>query len=560
MVVQVNDLSTLDPALVANFDASLTALLLALNPNLELRSGLLHDLLLHLKAILDADTQTNINLIVQSSSLKQITANPTQADDTVVDNLLSNYNITRSAGTKATGSVTIVLNQLVGVVIPSTTIFTINGITFTPTITIAARTSAGSVVTSHDVLITAGPIVASVQYYIFNVPVIAVAGGVNGNVAQGTTATMSSNPPFFVQAYAASSFTGGTDAGTNQALLDKLASGAAIKAWSNRPSILGLITAQAEFASISNISVIGFGDPEMSRDQHAIWPGSLGGHTDLYLQSQPIYTVQSLQVTATLISKVGALGMWQFGVGRNDVPGFYSVNKILLPSQLVTAVGFVITSDGRSLDLSAPVPTSLGPIPDLKTTLPAEGVYSRYQAAVIRFNDTLTDASALTIGVATQIYNVTFNVMPLVAELQDFLLQRSVRPPMCDVLVKGAIPCFTTMAITINYRNGTTAPSVTTIQNTVAAAVNSQGFIGTLATSFIQNLLYSTIDNIVSVASLTMVGNIRNPSGTITVIIGTPNLTINDDLPNMVTGRTTLFFLQPVDITVTLVPVIVPNV
>lgn len=552
MAITVQDLDTLDPALVAQFDAELTTLVQEANPTFDLRAGVLHDMLIHVKAQLDAATQTNITLIRQSNSLQVVSENPELADDEVVDALLSNYNIVRSLGAKAGGPITIVLDVLIGVVIPQNMTFTINGLEFLPNTTYAARTSPAAIITASDTLIyQIGP-----ALWAFDIQVTAVEIGSAGNVPRASTAIPETEPPHFVKAYAKNDFTGGVDPDTTTTLLAKLEAGLAIKAWSNRPSILGLIREQPDFANILFISVVGFGDPELKRDQHSIWPGHLGGRSDLYLQSQALYQHKTLLLTASLVAKVGPVGTWQTGIAIDDAPGFYTVDRVLLPDQDQTLPGFPATSDVRSIDLISPPSDELPP-PDIVAL--DEGTYSRYQAAVIQWDDTLTDATALPIGTLKD-YNVIVRVMPLVGEIQDFLNGREQRPPMCDVLVRAAVPCFTEVEFTVNYKKNTPAPSIPDIQTAVAQAVNTMGFVGELPRSLIDQVLHDLLDNLVSVVNYTLDGTIRQPDGVNVFITDTQKLIIPNNPVNQVTGRTTLFFLRPGDITVTLVAVDTPDV
>ena len=546
MSVSVTDLSTLSQQSVDQFQATLTTLIQAYQPLVDVNGGLFEDLLLHLKAVLDAATQENIDLVRQSNSLQQVIANPLLADPAILRALLSNYNLTASAGTVASGPVTFVLSQLIGTVIPQGSLFTIQGLSFTSPVSYAVRTSPMAVIAPTDVLISQ----VGVGQYAFTVNLTAVAVGVAGNVIRGSAVTPATPPASFLNAYVQNDFTGGTNPSTNQELLTELAAGMAIQAWSNRVSIQSLITKQTAFAAINpnNISIIGFGDPEMIRDQHAIWPGATGGRSDMYLRSQPFYQNVMLTKTATLISKTGPVGTWQFGMARDDAPGYYQILKVLFPNEAPTDPGFTPSSDVRSYDLSGVV----GP-PDIINAL--EATYSRYQTGTIQFVDTVTDATSLVVSVATQSYQVVAQAMPLVANVQDFLLGRTVRPPMCDVEVKGPIPAFTTIACTVSYPSTTTAPTVAAIQTAVAAAVNGLVYPGSLAASFIDNTIHSNFPNVVSVTGFTLAATIRRIDGSTTSLSNSVQITIPSVNNLMQSGRTVAFFLQPSDVTVTLVAV-----
>lgn len=547
MAVTVIDLNDLSQASVDQFQAVLDQLVQEYQPLVDVTGGVFEDLLLHLKAILDAATQENIDLVRQSNSLLAVNENPALADPEILRLLLSNYNLSSNLGTKASGPVTFVLSQLIGTVIPRGAFFTIQGLSFQSPVTYGIRTSPAAVLSPTDVLITQ---IAPGQY-IFTINLEAVLVGADGNVLRGLTVVPDQPPAAFVKAYVEEDFIGGTDPSTNQQLMTLLAAGMAIGAWSNRINIQSLITKQAAFANINpnNISIIGFGDPEMTRDQHAIWPGSQGGRSDLYLRSQPLYQNVSFTKTATLVAKVGPIGTWQFGINRDDASGFYRVTKVLFTNQDPNDPGFVPSSDVRGVNLSGIV----GP-PDIVTA--TEGVYSRYQTAVIQFVDTVTDAIALVIGTSTQDYQVVTQVMPLIAEVQDFLLGRDVRPPMCDVEVKAAIPAFTTVTCTVNYDTNTDAPDVTDIQNVVASAVNGLIYPGTLAASFIDQVIHNNFTNVVSVIGFALTASIRRIDGSSQALGPSAVQIVIPSVNNLMqSGRTVVFFLEPANVNITLVAV-----
>jgi hypothetical protein len=69
-----------------------------------------HDLVLYFNSVLNAAIQENIDRVLKSNSLQAISADPTLADDTIVDQVLSNFNLTRKDGTPASGAATVILS------------------------------------------------------------------------------------------------------------------------------------------------------------------------------------------------------------------------------------------------------------------------------------------------------------------------------------------------------------------------------------------------------------------------------------------------------------------
>lgn len=539
MSITVQSYLDLDSAEVEAFRNSITALVQEYNPNADLKRGPVQDLFITPKAAMDAGTQENIDLIRRSNSLQEIAKDPSLADTDVVDRLLSNYGMTRKAAAKATGNVVIVLSQLVPVIIARSVTFTIDGQVFVPTQNYAGRTSSIAVTGAGDRLISA----FGSNFY-FVITVTAQTAGSAGNVKTGASATLSAAPVGFSKAYVQSDFTGGIDAETNEQLLARQRSGLASKTWSNRASIEAMIREQ--FPALVSLSIIGFGDSEMLRDQHQLWPGSLGGRSDIYVRPSLRWQTASMTKTATLISIDGTLGTWQIGVERDDAPGFYQIDKVLLPSQDLSAGGFSLDYDERAVDLS--VDDSHSYIPDIATV--AEGTYTAFQTATVRFVDTSSDATGKTLG-ETADYVVVFRFLQDVGDIQTWLGNRDRRPPLGDVLVKAAIPCFTVVGFSVSVRSGTTVDTAA-VRAAVAAAVNNLGFSGQLAASTISQAVYSAIGSGVnSVGGFSLTGRIRRLDGSIASLSDPAVITIPDDPANGVTSRTVVFFLEPTDVLVT---------
>lgn len=548
MSLAVTDLLTLDPNEVEQFRAAMVTMLQEYNPNIDLKRGPTQDLVVTPKAALDTATQANIDRIRQSSSLLQIQANPTLADTGVVDNLLSNYGLTRQAAAAASGPVTIVLSAMTATIIPTSLTFTINSRTYAPDQTYAGRTSSGSVSGPGDRLI-----VQVGSNYVFTINVIDRATGAAGNASMGNAAVPSAAITSFIRAYVQADFTGGADAETNAELLANLQAGLAAKTWSNRATIAGML--QQQFPQILAVSITGFGDPEMLRDQHQIWPGSCGGRADLYVRTSEQWQIVSLTKTATLVSKIGSVGTWQFTVSRDNAPGYYVVDRVLLPTQDVTSTGFAASLDTRALDLTPDATHAY--FPDLVNVI--EGVYTRYQAATVQFVDTITNASSLTPNVSTASYTVLLRIQPNIADIQDWIGDRTRQPPNGDALVKAAVPCFTTVGFTLTVLTGTTVSSAA-VAAAVAAVVNEAGFAGSVAASTISAAVHTLLGAaVVSLTAFSLAGQVHRPDGTIISLSSSTAITAPDDPANGLSSRTIVFFLEPTDVTVTIVYVAAPT-
>lgn len=516
------------------------------NPSADLKRGVVGDYVLHLGAVLAAAGQENYKRLTSSLSLKTIQEDPTLADTDLVDNVLSNWGVTRKVGAPATGQVAIALSAQITVVVPEGALFTISGRTFAAKTVIASRISPADVVVPTDrLLVQAG------NLWVFTVDVVDQANGEVGNVKRGASVSVSQPPPKFATAYVESDFSGGVDDETNAQLVARLPSGLAAKLWGGRGNIDALVRSQ--FPGVQDVSVIGFGDAEMLRDQHLLWPGATGGKTDVWVRSAKSFATTTVTKTATLVSKIGAVGTWQFTLSRDDVPGFYEIEKILTASQASSAAGFLPTSDVRSADLTD----------DLKGLLPAvanstEAAYSYFQSAAVQFDDTVTDAGALSPG-ATASYRVVTRGMPDVKGIQNLLRDRSVGSSLSDALVRAVVPCFVSVTLTLNVPKGTAAPDTASLSQAVADAVNDMGFVSRLAASTAVAPVVAAYPK-GSVTNVALVGRLRRPAGTVLNLVGTDSITLPDEPSGMVTSRTAAFLCTASDVAITVVEAALPAV
>lgn len=545
-VITYPSLSQLDSTRFAALKQLLQAVIQAYNPNVDLATGTLNTLVLHARTLLAQTSEVAITNALNSGSLSFITANPTLADDDAVNRVLGNYRITRQTGTKASGSLTIVLSAQTPIVIAQGAVFTLNGQTFAADQVYAARTSQLAVVGPGDRLL----VPAGGNNWSITINVVATAVGSAGNVSRGTAATPAANPINFVQAFATSDFAGGTDPQTNQQLLARLASGLACQTWSNRTTILSFLQNLAsvappalDYPTLQGISVIGFMDPEMIRDRHSLWPVSGGGRADLYARTALTYQTVTVSKVATLVGINGSQGTWQFGLTKDDAPGYYEVAGVQLPTNSATT--FPITTDNRSLDL-----TATGWKPDLVNLV--EGIYSRYQAGVYQFVDTITNAQGMVVGTTQQTYNVLVRAMPQIGQMQDMWNRSANRPTMGDVLVKAPIPAFTTVTCTLNVP-ATLAVSTAAVQQAIATAINQLPFGTSLASSYLNQVIHNAVPGLLSVTSLGMSCRIRKPDGSQVFQNTTTILTIPEDDANMTSPRTVAFLTDPTQIGVTVV-------
>lgn len=543
MAIEIASLSELDTAKVEQMIAKLSQYMQERHPEVELTRGVFHDLVLYFNGMLNAAIQENIDRVRQSQSLYAITQNPALAEPAIVDQVLSNYNLTRDNGTPATGVLTLLFNLPTTTRLAAATIFTANQIQFATTQLFTALPPASQPTNAGDrVMIDVGD-----GTYAINITVQALTAGTAGNIRRGTPVTASFMLNNTLAAYATSDFVDGREPLTNEEYIKKLPEALAAKTIGGRASYAATIKAQPAFQNIKHLSVLGCGDAEQQRDQHSLFPVSGGGKIDIYAQTSSYAQEQDHLLQATFISTSANGTLWQVTLGKNLAAGFYEVRRVSKADDR-TSAGYTIVTDVRGIDTSDALF-----LPDMRYL--HETAYTRYQTAVIRFEDTDSPVAGLVPNVTKAYYSVRTVGMPMIAELNDFLTTRDNRPRGTDILVKAAVPCFTKIEFQIRTETNEsfTAAEITAIKQSVVTAVFTVGFSGQLNASIIDSAVHKYLSGRQAVSKIDMFGRIRRPDGSTTYVRDPSTLTIPNDPARLVTGRTTAFLVGVDDVSVSVV-------
>ncbi len=509
------------------------------NPSVDVRRGVFRDLVLHYQSLLSTRRQANIDDYLNARSLQQITADPALADPDIVDDVLSNFRVVRQPGGTAAGEVAVVRDNDLTATVALGSVFTANGLNYVTTAVYTAKAEAAQIGGDTDRLITR----LSDGTYAFTVPVVAEGVGSAYAIPRNTLMVPDVAPRGYLTSYAATDFTGGLDAETNQELIERLQQGVAARTLSNRVNMAAMLREIDAFSRIVAMSIVGYGDPEMRRDRHWIWPTSGGGRVDWYIRASERFERTVLTRTATLVEKTADLqGRWRFTVGRDEAPGFYEVAAVYLPGDEGSTGTYEVTSDTRAADL-----TGGGFVPDVVGE--QEAAYTAFQTAAVEFIDTDTDVVDLELG-SSQDYEVVLKTLPLLADVQETVSHRDVRHYGADCLVRAPVPCFVQLTFTIYKQQGQDDPDTTAIAEALCAVVNTTGFTGALYASALHDAIHSLLPAGSSVGAIDMLGRLRYPDGSVRYVRDPDTLAVPDEPDSGVSRRTTQFFSEPGDIAI----------
>ena len=159
-------------------------------PNLNVsRGSMIWELILEKAAISHVYTSNDVESLRNYWNLQAVIDDPANAENSIVDMLLSNFNITRSEGTKAVGQVEIILTGRNSLTVTAGTLFSIGDISYTNLSDQVAVVSEGDKLSDDDRILTD----RGDGTYSFKVDVVAVDAGIDGNISIGTTFEI--NPP-----------------------------------------------------------------------------------------------------------------------------------------------------------------------------------------------------------------------------------------------------------------------------------------------------------------------------------------------------------------------------
>ena len=525
MPLEVQSFSDLDAADISEYADFLATLLQEASPSLNTKRGsMIWELVIEPAAIAHVYEQTSLDVVRDQWNLSTVAASPTTANDDVVDLLLSNFNITRSSGTKAVGQIEVVLTSAHALVITAGTVFTVNSMNFTnllDQVVIVAEADRTS--DSDRVLTTRGD-----GTYSFKVDVSASVAGVTGNVTFGTSFTVSPQPTFFSQAKSAADFSGGTDPDTNADVIARATQGMTGKILSSPTS------AEAQLKTLvpSTVaaSVVGAQATEMTRDQRSLLGVSNGGRVDVYLRTQSPTQVSLAEKTGTVVS--AAAHTYSVSLTRDDLAGVYELVSII-PKGDAQERSLTILTQTWGYDIS-----NLTSPPDLESAV--EAAFTRFQTLVVTFTDP-TD---------TGTYEVRLRGMPSISAAQTYCSSDEYRDPLADWVVRAPVPALTSVEITVRAPSGVDIDE-DEVADAVVKSINNHSFVSELSASRIVDAVSEILPTGAYVKMpLGMISRIIYPDRTSGYLRSGNTLVVPSEPLDGVSKNTVVFFASTDDVSV----------
>ena len=511
-------------------------------PDVDISPGsVLSELVAKIAATINNElTNKGIDDLKQSKTVQDVLASESDTYSDSIDAIASNYNVYRNPGSKVLGNIKVEVAERRTYFVEKGFTFTQPNLNFNYITTLDYEITTGTVTSSNQL-----PLYQSGSQYYFILPVEAeevgeeaVAG--NKNNTQVTNKTRFEvgdgfNLTGFVSAEAYGNFSGGKNKETDRELITRFKEGLSYKGLSSPKAMTSVF--KDTYPEFRSLSVVGANDSEVGRSKSNIFGISTLGMADVYVRtSQGIATIQKDTDGVNLVATrdVTQTGIWKLKVLSGVVPGFYKVVSIAPKGSSSFTGTYVIKKTTYGYEL--PTLTRNNHISQA-----IDARYTKYQTCDIEFEyDSLN---------STEDFTVTFSYMPLVKDIQDYILSDDNRIISADYLVKAAIPCNVSIGLNLHKRSSSTSLPIADIKKDIFDYVNSIPFGEDLIVSNIIDICHNYDIKRVDLP-VTVTGTIWVPSTTKdeTIIISSQDvLTIPEQLDKGISKKTTTFFLTYFD-------------
>lgn len=525
-MITLPDLTTLDATLVRQAQAMVADRLRAYLPAMDLAQlAVVTQLAVGPIGVLVAAISTELAAQADAMSLKTAAASTTTLDADLVDNILSNFGVVRRTPINAGGRVRLTMSSATPITLPTGTAFVISGYKFVTDRAFSARAPSDPTTSATDITLT--PTAVGTYYWAIDVTSDEV---LSTPVRAGDVASPLVPITGLVTAVAEIDFFTGVAAETTAELLQSIQDGIAVP---TAGTARGLVSLVRQVVPAAAASVVGYGDPEQTR-YHADLPGVGGSRVDVYVRTADVPETASVTKSATCVGgNFAGQTVWQVGLLRTDLPGFYEIVGIK-----------PVTSASADFGVE-PLSVSYGADPngEVDVRIAQQATYSCYQTAVVQFPGPTGAAGD------KQDFVVTATKQGQLSAINVALLDRDVRPEGVDILVHGAVPCYVTLDATVKLVGQATGDA-TSVVNALAKAVNQLSFVDELSTEEVATRIAGQLPAGHLLVSLTGLGRIVRPDRAEVIVRGPHRLTVPDQAALGVSFRTVAFFADPADVIV----------
>lgn len=509
-------------------------------PDVDLSPGsALADLVTKLAAYLQNELHNEITAVDQGKSIQQVLASSVATYTDTVDKIASNYNVTRNQGSRSSGLIKVYVSD-------KKTYYLSAGLGFTqPNLGFTFATTLDYMVTSSLDTVSDAKLGLYEEdgRYFFIVPVLSTTTG-NTNNTQVTDKTKfgltaSGSLIGFVSAEAFGNFSAGRNTESDQELITRFKEGMSTKAASSPKSILANL--RTAFPTVQTISIVGINDPELTRDKKNIFGFATPGMADIYTRTSD--SLETKFVQGISASNIGGT-TWSMAIDQSVAPGFYrimsvtpsSLSSVNVDGTVYSVAGvtgtLVISNIDYGFNSSTTQANYLSDATDARLT--------KYQTAMVTF--TYDDPKKATTG----LFDVMFLYMPLIQDIQDYLLSDDNRVVSSDYLVKAVIPCDVSLGIRVYRKNSLDTLPLTDIKRDIYNYICSIPFGEDLVFSRIMDICHNyeikRVDMPVFLKGTIMVPS-ASPTKSITVT-GDDTLVI-PDMPELgITKNTVNFYIN----------------
>jgi hypothetical protein len=513
---------------IQNTVARITAFVAQNFTDIETGPGsVINELLIKLAATIQNEQNNLITSLSQSAAIASVQNSTEDSFSEIIDKVASNYNTTRSGGTKARGKVRV-------------TVSSSGEYTFREGYTFVQAALNLNFVVLKDTLVSPNPsaILEEIQLYAdqglyyFVLDVEAENVGADYQLPSGTVFSIPEKYYLrdFVKAEAYGNFSTGAAPETDKQLLAKVKNNIGNSRLESESGIRNKF--RDTFPSFQALSVCGANDAEMLRSKQNLLGISTFGKADVYVRSSLGLETRQVLKQGTLIDP--SENLWQVILANSDAPGFYYIQSVI-PKVTDISIGGTLVIRDTDYSYSTYYNQRNNEISSA-----AEARFTKYQNAIVTFT------YQAPVGVTSLLFELHVLGQPNILEMQDLLLIDSQRLACADYLVKAVVPCLVSLNINLIKKNPIdtyTSLNLQQLKKDIFNYVNTIPFGEQLYASNIVNLCHNY--NIKHVdLPIEMAGQVLAPDGTVTYVTSNDALIIPYNLSAGVSPKTSGYFID----------------